>query len=788
MLRMMARGDVRPVITDLRQAVRTLARWRGGLVIAVLTLAVGIGTTTSLSALVRVMLADFPGVPEIDRVARVYASSPSLGVERAPVSLGEFDRTLSGASSFAAIGAYAQADATVGSAAEPRQITAGYASSGFFAAMGVPPAAGRVFTAADVELSRPVVILSDAIWRRQFPDGRLTGASIVVDGVDREVVGVLPPEFAYGFVGIGADLWVPLARASVGTPPVIQVFARLRPGLDWPAAAAELGAMAVTRAPWTWRAIPIQGDARYRATSARAMTLGPAIVVLLIACVNVSCMLFARGIAREKELSIRRALGATRARVARQLLTEHLLLALAGGAVGCGLAIVLLRVIASAFAAVQPALAARIAIDASLLPVALGSSVLACVLFGALPALRLSRGDVAASLNGVSAARRVHVAGYGARDLVVFLEVGSAVGLIVFAAMLFTLFTAMRLVTPAFPADRVVAMRVPGRDLDVVSARVAAIPGVASVTVASGMPGGRNAGSVVRMQTADGRSIAMSRVAVGAGFFETLGVTMIRGRSFEAGELRGRSDVAVLGESAARALAPSGEAIGLRVRMAGGMPSTVLVIGVCRDVFDYGSLSRAGLIPPDVYVPYETPAMGDAVLFARVATDAHAFLRAIAAAAASPAGAPRPQPAVLADATPVGTPGSGLVVVRMLVGFATLALLLAASGVFGVVSQSVAQRTREFGIRMALGATPGGVLRLVLARETRLLAAALGSGAAVTIGLTHLLFAELLALGAAAPAVWLAVMGLCGGIAAIACAFATWRIIRLEPAGVLRRS
>jgi putative ABC transport system permease protein len=774
--------------SEFRFAARALARWRGGLAVAILTLAVGIGTTTSLYALVRVMVADFPGVPELDRVGRVYASSQALGVERAPVALNEFDSTLSRATSFAAIGAYGEADATVGSGADERGVTAGYASSAFFRVMGVPPAGGRIFTAADLESSQPVVILSDGLWRRQFPDGRLAGASLSVNGIDRAVLGVMPAEFSYGFVGIGADLWIPLGRASRDTPSIVAIFARLRPGVGWPAAAAELGAMAVKRGPWTWRAIPIQDDTRRRATGAFAMTLGPAIVVLLIACVNVACMLFARGIAREKELTVRRALGATRARVVRQLLTEHLLLALAGGTLGCGLAAALLRVIASAFAAVQPALAARIAIDATLLPIALGASIAASMLFGVLPAVRLSRRDVAASLNGVPAPHRVHIAGYGARDLVVFIEIGSAVGLIVFAAMLFNLFSAMQLVKPAFPADRILAMRVPARDLDAVSVRVAVIPGVARVTVSSGMLGGRDRGSAVRVQADGGRAVAMSRVPVGDAFLETLGVPLVRGRSFDAAELHGRAAVAILSESAARALSPAGEPIGMRIHLSGHTSTTALVIGVCRDAIDFGALSPVGLIPPDVYVPYEPGSTMDAVVLARVSTEAHGLLRAMAATVETPAGARRPQPVVLADEAGFHDPGAGLVVVRMLGGFALIALLLAATGVFGVISQSVAQRTREFGIRMAIGATPRGVLGLVLARETKLIAAAIGSGAAFTLGLTRALFAELATLSATAPSVWIALVGLCGSVAAIACALATWRIVRLEPSVVLRRT
>jgi predicted permease len=775
------------VFSEFRFAARALARWRAGLAVAILTLAVGIGTTTSLYALVRVMLAEFPGVPDLDRVGRVYASSQALGIERSQAALNEFDAGLSHATSFSAIGAYAQADVTIGSGADERQVTAGYASPAFFRVMGVPPTSGRVFSDADLDASQPVVVLSEALWRKQFPDGQLTNASVSIAGIERAVVGVMPAQFSYGFVGIGADLWIPRARASRDTPAAVAIFARLRPGVGWPAAADELRAMKIARGPWTWRAIPIKEDTRYRAATAYGLTFVPAVIVLLIACVNVACMLLARGIAREKELSVRRALGATRARVIRQLLQEHLLLALVSGVLGCALAVALLRVIASAFAAVRPALAARIAIDATLLPVALGASIAASLVFGVLPAVRLARRDVAASLNGVPTAHRVRIAGYGARDLVVFVELACAVGLVVSAAMLLSLFSALQMVRPTFPADRVVAMRVPAGDVNAVSARVAAIPGVARVTVTSGMPGGAIVRSqAVLVRTEGGRSVRMSDIAVSDAFLETLGIPVTRGRSFDAGELRASAAVAILSESAARALSPAGEPIGMRIHLSGHPETTAIVIGVCRDAVDYGALSRAGLIPPDIYVPYGPDGL-NAVVLARVATDPHAVLRAMAAAVETPPGTPRPQPTVLSDETSFHEAGAGLVIWRMLGGFALIALLLAGTGVFSVISQSIAQRTREFGIRMALGATPRGVLGLVLARETKLIVAALATGAVFTLGAARVMFVELAILSARAPSVWIALVGLCGGVAAVSVALATWRLVRLEPAAVLRR-
>lgn len=771
------------MLSELRSATRGLVRWRGGLAVAILTLAVGIGTTTSLYALVRVLLADLPGVPELDRVGRVYASSQELGVERGPVALNEFDSTLSKATSFAAVGAYAAAGVTIGTGQDLQPVIGGYASPAFFPAMGVAPAAGRVFTAADVTSSQPVAIVSQALYRRRFPDGHLDRATITVDGVERAVIGVMPPDFRYEFVGMTADLWMPLGRASRDTPPIVTVWGRLRDGVGWPAADAELRALARGRGQWTWRAIPIGEDVRRRAIGAYAGALGPALLVLLIACINVACLLLARGIEREKELSVRRALGATRRRVIRLLFAENLLLALVSGALGGAIAVVILRVLGTAFAVVQPSVAGRLAADVGLLPVAMATSVLACLLFGAVPALRLSTRDLAASLNGVPAAHKIEIAGYGGRDVIVFAEIASAVGLIVWTAMLHTLFAQIGGIRLAFPADQVVAMRVPAGNARDVAGRVAALPGVTHAAISSGMLGG---GSRVRVEAPGARLAVMSRVPVGDGFFETLGVPLVRGRSFDASELHGGADVAILDESGARQLAPDGNAVGMRVRVSAG--KTLEVIGVCRDAFDYGALSKAAAFaPPDIYVPYESPGT-EAVVLARLSTDPRAALRAIAAAAQTAAGAKPARPVVLSDEMAMQERGAGgALLTRILGAFSILTLLLAASGVFAVIRQSVVQRTREFGIRLALGATPRGVFGLVMAREMKLIAAALVSGAVFTFSLTRMAFAELAALSATAPSV-LGVLALSLGTAAVAVTLAAWKIVRLTPAEVLRRS
>jgi len=775
--------------SELLFALRALRRWRSGAVAAILTLAIGIAATTSLYALARLGLADFPRVPDLDRVARIYGSSSGNPSDRAPVALNDYLNVLSRATSFSAVGAYTQADARIGSRDDVRTVSAGYASPSFFKVMGVAPTTGRLFTSTDVASSLPVAIASDSLWHNKFDQGRVGETTVVVDDIQRVIIGVMPRDFNYSFVGVTADVWIPLTSAARDAPSTITVYARLRPGVGWPAAAAELSGLGRARRDWTWRAIPVSEDAGRRATTALLLTLGPAFLVLLIGCTNVACMLLARGVQRETEFSIRSALGATRLRIIRQLFTENLVLGLAGGALGGALAVVVLRIVQSAIAAIQPQMAARLSSGGfDFIAVALISTMTSCVLFGTVPALRLSKWDIAATLNGVPRRYRLHVAGYGARDLVVFLETASAVGLMIFAALIFTLFGELQRVAPTFSADQVMAVRIGSRDAQLIEQRIAGLPGVHSTAEASAIPGTWTVRSRAdQVQTPSGVTVFVSRVAVDGAFFETMGLPILRGRGFSSDEARETSGVAVLSEAAARNISPNQDALGMTLRLGLGRSAPVVVIGICRDAMNYGSLSRAGLVPPDVYVAGPTTENGETLLLIRTLGDSRHLLKPIASAAIMP-GAVRP-PKVWTIADDVQFDGGvGLVVWKTFGVFCLIALLLASSGIFGVISQSVAQRTREFGIRLSLGATPHRVLRMVLVREGKLIATALACGTAITFGIVRSAFAELIALAAMTPLLWAAVAAVCGIVAGSAVFLATRRIVYLDPMVVLRRN
>ena len=474
---------------------------------------------------------------------------------------------------------------------------------------------------------------------------------------------------------------------------------------------------------------------------------------------------------------------------------ESLVLASLGGIGGAAVAIGLMRVLASSiFATVKPSIAAQLGTYPMLLPVAVASTALACLLFGTIPALRLSRRDVSASLKGVASPSRVRVAGYGGRDLVVFVELGLAVMLVMVTAMYFSAFSALRLTTVPFAADELIAVPVAARDLAVVCDRVSAVPGVDRIAVASAMPGGPRSLSA-RLRAATGRVATADVTFADNSYFAAIGLPIVRGRGFERSEAAANAPVAVVSESAARLLWPDAEPIGQSLKVsAPGADAHVTVVGVSRDAVDRPVLGlQPGAYPRSrwpsavaVYRPLDVAANGEYALLVRTG-NARALRLPVAAAARHSGTVPMPR-AVVAGEHIRFVPSHDAWSVRLVGGFALVALLLAGSGIFGVISQSVAQRTREFALRIALGATRGRVLRMVLRREGKLIAAALFAGSVGTAALAATLFPELVWISAMYPAWPAMLIGSCGAVAAIACAFATYRIVRLDPWLGLRRT
>ncbi len=775
------------MLRDIRMAARTLRSWRFGAAVAVATLAIGIGSATTLYAILRVALrSSVPDIEDIARVGRIYAASPSLGIDRTLVTLDDFEQALSGTHSFEAIAAHTGADTTMGSGSDADTWSVTRVSPDFFRVLGAHAAEGRLFTASDFTGSGSVALISETTWRRQFSGRSITdNLSVWLDGTERRVVGVVPAAFEFPVIGIAGDAWIPLVDDARDVQARVAVIARLTPESTWAMASAELATLAPPLqrdSSWRWQAIPVQQDARTRVVGATAGTLAPALIVLIIGCVNVSCMLLARGVRRDTELSIRAALGASRGAIVRQLLAEHTLLAAMGGLGGAAVARWAIRSIGAVLLPVNPSLAGQLATDPRLLPVALGSATLACLLFGTLPAIHLSRRDIASSLKGVGSPGRASVAGYSARDLIVFFELALAVVLVAATAMWFSFFTVLQQRTASFPADQVVVDRIAARDLIAIADRVRAIPGVEDITIASDLPG--RIGAPRMLRAAGGRVTKGALVGVGESFFTTLGLSIVRGRAFDRTEAGAGATVVVVSESVAAALWPGEEALGRELYVDNQAATPLRVIGVSRNAIEFGGLGI--LTAGDVYHPIDATAAGEATLLVR-ARNARMAVRSIAEATRPSPSASLPKPAIFTEAIDV-LPPERMSVVHMAVGFGLVALLLAASGIFGVVSESVAQRTTEFGVRMALGATTGRILRMVLTREVKLISAAMAVGAIGTVAVTRLLFADLVIIAAVHPRWPVTLMLACGVVAAVASALATYRIVLLAPWDVLRRT
>jgi len=313
------------------------------------------------------------------------------------------------------------------------------------------------------------------------------------------------------------------------------------------------------------------------------------------------------------------------------------------------------------------------------------------------------------------------------------------------------------------------------------------VPGVAAATFASALPRERHAAEPAQIAADHRRPINVQIIGAAADLHKTIGLPLVRERSFDPAETAG-AHVAIVSESVAKRLSPGVEPVGATVTIARRSgTATYIVIGICGDALRLGTLMTSGFSPGDVYVPFEPSPGSTVTVLARASGDPHALVKPIEAAVRAPGSTVPPHAAVLSDVMTF-VPPEGTVVASMLATFPLIALLLASAGIFGVVSQSVAQRTTEFGVRMAVGASPAQVLRMVLLREGKLIGAAIFAGAGVTIGIVRAGFADLLAISGADPRLWIEIAVLCCAFVSAAALLATWRIVRLDPWTVLRRS
>jgi predicted permease len=808
---------------DLRFAARTFARNKGFTAVAVLSLALGIGANAAIFSLVDAVLLKPLPVAQADRLVALYtrdAKNPGS----LPLSYPNFLDLQRASRSFSALVAHRPVTLSLSAeGAEPEKIAGELVSGSYFETLGVRPGLGRSFLPEEdgAPGAHPVAVLSHSFWQRRFgADRAAVGRDVLLNGTRFSIVGVAPA----GFRGLNAlappDVFLPVAmyEQAITARPLkfnerralhLLAVGRLAPGTSFARAQSEAAVLSaglaheypevnagrsVELVPLVEATINPNLKGKYLLAGAVLMTVAG--LVLLVACATVANLLLARAVSRRKEIAIRLSLGAARGRLVRQLLTESLLLALAGGATGLLVAVWGRDLLWSLRPPFLPD-SLDLPLDARVLGFTLGLSIATGVLFGLLPALQSSRPEMVTALKN-QAAPPVRGRGLGTRSLLVIAQVAlSLVALIGAALFLRSLIQAQR-IDPGFEPRGLVTISLDpgGRGYDAARGKelyrqvveeVEQLPGIRRAAL-SELPvlqaGGFQRTLVIEGQEAAAEDSLLARTnAVGMGYFETMGIPLRRGHGFSPADREGSRPVAVVNETMARRFWPGQEAVGRRFGFF-GQEKVYEIVGVAADA-KYTALGEEPL--PYIYLPLLQAYPAAATLYARADGDPAAALAALRkrVRALDPS-------LPLTDAGPVSEAldralWGPRVAAGLLLLFGLLALVLATMGLYGVISYAVQQGQRDIGIRVALGAARGDVLGLVLRQGLMLVGLGLLLGLVAAALLAPRLPGLLLGIDPSDPAAW---AGAAAVLALVGLA-ATWvparRATGIDPALVLRQ-
>jgi putative ABC transport system permease protein len=761
---------------DLRFALRLLRRNPGFAAVAVLVMALGIGANTAIFSVVSGVLMRPLPFAHPDRLVQLNEIWPRNGI--GPVTLRDINEWRIHSASFEAIAAYSNQSRNVQEIAEPERVQAVMADRGLFRMLGVEAVMGRTFREDDPP---DVVVIGAGFAQRHFSQGSPIGRRITLDGAAFTVIGVMPDAFQFPYRAGRTELWYPWEiPAQFRHLPNLRadlVVGRVKPGVSLDRARAELAAMTHDgRVPVI---TPLSEVIVGKARNQLMMLLGAAGLVLLAACANVANLLLARTAARAKEIGIRAALGAGRARIVRQLLTESILLALVGGLVGLAIAVWAARLLVH-LAAAQIPRAWEIGLDWRVFTFLLAVSVATGIGFGLAPALAATRGKP----HGRTRSRF--------RDALVVVEIALAFILLAGAGLLLRAFLHLQNTPTGLVAENVLTLNMSiARELintrgaaapycAAIEERVARIPGVRAAGFISYLPL-QNFGWWAHFSLADGGEGTAELRYVSPAYFRTLGIPLRKGRGFTDRDNADAPAVVLINEALARRYFPNQDPVGRRITARG------TIVGVVGDVRQ----SSLGLPPaPEIYYPLaQNAAQGPAAGMTLVMSARMPPETLVSAVRGAIREVNRNQAIfnvktmqrVLADSL------SDLNLYLWLLGlFAGLALLLAAAGIYGVISYLVSSRTREFGIRMALGADGRRLLKLVLGHSALLVALGLALGIAGAVCLTRLLKALLFGVAPTDPATLAAMAVLLGAVALAASLVPARRAMKVDPSVALR--
>ncbi|HYJ88118.1 MAG TPA: ABC transporter permease [Pyrinomonadaceae bacterium] len=793
---------------DIRYGIRSLLQRPGFTAIAVITLALGIGANTTLFSFVNgVLLRPLP-YKDADRLVVLDETAPKQGIESFAVSYPNFVDWRQQNQVFEDIGIYQEGNHTLVGAGDPEQIPGARVSQGLFELLGVTPIRGRTFTA---EEDRPetnnVVILSHGLWQRRYASSEnVVGQTLSLNGRTSTVIGVMPPGFKFPEI---AELWVPMGlteKLFTRTDHGLDSIARLKPNVTLEHAQAEMNVIArriEEQNPVTNEGLGVNvfrlrdrlvGDYR----QALLILLGVVVFVLLIACANVANLLLARSSSRRQELALRAALGASRSRIIRQLLTESALLTFLGAVLGVLLAVWGKNLLLAAIPGEMP-FWMKFDLDLRVLGFTFVLSLLTGLVFGIAPALQASKNDLNEALK--EGGRNAGGAHNRLRSSLVVAEVALSMMLLVGAGLMIRSFTKLGSVNAGIRPENVLTVEVPlprakysepakqSAFFKELVTRVRTMPGVSSAAAISGVPlrGGWGRSLTVEGYPvlSVGQAPMINHSVVTPNYFQTMGIPLREGRDFTEADAEGTTRVTVVDERLARQYWPGVSPLGKRIRF--GPPESNepwhLIVGVA------GSVRNRRLDQETVqtiYVPYQQIPVRGMTLALHTTGDPENLTGSVREAVRA---LDKDQP--ITNAMTMETVIARSVWLQrfyaILFGvFAALALVLAAVGIYGVMSYAVTQRTHEIGIRMALGARAGDVLRLVIRNGMLLISIGVVIGLVGALALTRLLATMLFGVTPTDKLTFVAVSAVLIVVALVACYVPARRATKVDPLVALR--
>ncbi len=804
---------------ELRSGLRSLMKHPGFTAIAVITLALGIGANSAMFSVINAVLLRPLPYHEPDRLVTIWEESPQRGMYQMPVSFANFRDWVDQNHAFEQLSAYTFTNLNLTGAGEPTRLPAVRSSANLFSLVGARPLLGRSFLPEeDKEGANRVVILGHGLWQRRFSsDLGIVGQSLTLNSRSYTIVGVMPAGFQFpvGFGYLGKvlndpiDLYVPLTatKEELGRGNYsFFAIGRLKPGVTIDHARAEM-TIIEGRLEQQYpegntgigiSLIPTQEQTVKEIRPALLVLLGAVAFLLLIACANIANLLLARAASRQKEIAVRTALGASRLRVLRLLLTESLLLSLAGGCLGLLLAIWGTDALLVLAPDNIPRLS-EIGVDARVFGFTLAVSLVTGIFFGLIPAVHASKPDLNETLKEGSRGSMGSAAGKRTRSVLVAVEVALSLVLLIGAGLMIKSFLRLQQMNLGFNPDHLLAV-----DLSLSSSRypedrqqaaffqealerLQSLTGVKSAGASTGLPLTLNiSGSDFRIEGRPepeaGKEMIINTRSVSPGYFRTLAITLIRGRDFSDRDNNDAPKAAIINNDLARIYFPNEDPIGKRITFDDG-GSWISIVGIIADVKQLGLDSSAH---PEVYFPYLQVAAPSMSLVVRTSSNPLSLAAAV-----------KNQIQIIDKDLPIDDPKTMQQLLAesisgrrfnmlLLTVFAVVALVLAVVGIYGVMSYTVTQRTHEIGIRVAIGAQSRDVFRMVIGRGMMLAMIGIAFGLVGAFGLTRLMTTMLFGVEPTDPATFVGIAVLLTSVALVACYIPARRATKVDPLVALR--